>query len=1132
MSTMASSSEQINHHERMFEKQSLSYCLDLISMHDLLQLKGVRATRTSLSCTLESCPSTSLGSAKQVSFSCGGNDGSCRPPFIAAIKCKHCPSSNWNICADCPTSITRLTSPRQISDHIRQYHAEYFEATARIRKKRKKQSPTRTDMPQTRPCRRSVPRNFIDLSTVPVEPVDMATNLDEEFPFEDTPLPPLPIYPVVTNPSSIAESHVEATREFFYHDQTAGNGFKYLAARAQFGSIGILPSSLNTLETKMMMQTAELALSLPKKDRDRLALYTSTVCEVVRNQTLETEKVNAGLQQPRPWTLLPITTPFEMRRQMMHGSIHSMMHTIPRVNVEEVGVHAISLPSECLQNLAGHGFPLDFVSNTNDAGLPPELPVRDIASTAMCKKLFDINDCNQPLQADLNIWIFEWSDDFEPNTSLTKSHRGGVWVKTITIGPPGGRKNQIYYTYPIAMGPKNRSHEEAETVIAADLLRLARPEGVVIYSKVHGGLLRVRAKIFVSLQDQPERRGENHLTGGSSDYHRRFGYSFPWQDYGPQLRPCPGCRLSLLDKFHPWVYSECAHCTNFAYDLKHPLLQIAAPEDRLEDEIEFRHPGLLKLDYAVLNDAVSLAHEMYVDGIWSALDVREWLKILCINIATAQVVLRHAEKCKEYQDVMGDPESSNALKAAVTAEKARNPELYEEWPHPAVWNRGVHLYQHPDIPMHLLCLGVVKLVLMRTDRWLTKKHKAQPFVRKMKGMMESINELNLSWLPILPFKGGKFGGWVSENFLTMSRVMAWFYSSLDEIAADQETWTEPDRQMQDWTGDDCAKWLRQRGLDPDGTAAFRRAQVAAFRSTPLNEQPAVVEQPGGPVETVQQTILALDDMMSLLMVEQIDEAKYYIELERTIRVFLTRFADLEENLVNINALPSWLTCFNCLSLLNLPDIIRLYGPIRNIWEGSWVGEGFLRFAKPAVKHGLRKFWQRSTMTNMQRMKGLQVVMGSMNEDSSPPIEEGNEEEDRNEILEHEPRSFKCYRSLRSVDVQIRNGKKTISCIVVRSCLGVACLNASKEPEFVPLTVGAYNSTKMGLHYFKFKRDLQGTKSGLYDHPIDEVAVLLPRIQLMDFDNPDFVPGIFTVVDRSHRHLNLEGVLHGPINTGL
>ena len=66
---------------------------------------------------------------------------------------------------------------------------------------------------------------------------------------------------------------------------------------------------------------------------------------------------NSGLQEPRPWTLLPITTPFEMQRQMMHGSINSMMHTIPRIQVEEVGAHAVSLPSEFVKlKLQGFAF--------------------------------------------------------------------------------------------------------------------------------------------------------------------------------------------------------------------------------------------------------------------------------------------------------------------------------------------------------------------------------------------------------------------------------------------------------------------------------------------------------------------------------------------------------------------------------------------------------------------------------------------------------------------------------------------------------------------------------------------------------------------------------------------------------
>lgn len=100
------------------------------------------------------------------------------------------------------------------------------------------------------------------------------------------------------------------------------------------------------------------------------------------------------------------------------------------------------------------------------------------------------------------------------------------------------------------MGSKNCSHEEAEVATRDDMLMPARPGGILIYSKKHGGLLRIRAKLFVSLQDQPERRGENHLTGGSSDLHRRFGFSFPWQEFEDELRPCVNCRAVLFDKTH------------------------------------------------------------------------------------------------------------------------------------------------------------------------------------------------------------------------------------------------------------------------------------------------------------------------------------------------------------------------------------------------------------------------------------------------------------------------------------------------------------------------------------------------------------------------------------------------------
>ena len=85
-------------------------------------------------------------------------------------------------------------------------------------------------------------------------------------------------------------------------------------------------------------------------------------------------------------------------------------------------------------------------------------------------------------------------------------------------------------------------------------------------------------------------------------------------------------------------------------------------------------------------------------------------------------------------------------------------------------------------------------------------------------------------------------------------------------------------------------WMKMRGLPQAGSAANCRAKVSRFQAKPIADQPQVVEQLGGPVEKVQEVVEVLDDMISWLMVDQIDSESYYSELERKIRIFLTLFA--------------------------------------------------------------------------------------------------------------------------------------------------------------------------------------------------------------------------------------------------
>ncbi len=784
--------------------------------------------------------------------------------FLSIVCCQGC-STAWTVCLACPSNTSKYKTTRQIKDHLRHVHKEHHESN-RSRKRRfdnvNVDPASPLDVPtdtfgtrETHPgygdslpslLAVGLPTSQLPNTNIPGNGALNAPDSFQSLPEMDDETDnvslndnvslhswELPVYtpksPLI-GPTDITAANRDATREFFFRNQK-GEGSKYLAAKAQFGLSNIDPTLLDSLEVRMLMQTAELAASMPRADSDRLADYTKTVAQVVKKQTLEEIELQGGRTTIRPWTILPVTSRFQMRRQMRDGSKDAIINNVPHVAITSVGCHAVTLPSDCLQDLAGHGFPLAYVPNSSESLDLPTFPVNSISTTGMCKKLFDINDLNPTPLADYNIWIFEWSDDFEPNSSLTKSSRGGVWVKTITLGPPGTHAHLPAYTYAIAMGPKNANHEEAERVIAEDLRTLSQPEGIIVYSKAHGGLVRIRAKIIACLQDQPERRGENGLTGGGSDFHRRFGYSFPWQDFETELRLCPGCREVLFDESKPWVCPTCEGCTNFAHHLQHPLLHYSSEGGC--DDLFGSPEGVLKLSYPILAEAVNLAHDGYVSGEWEALDVLRWLKMHCINLKTSNLILSHADKCKEYQDIFCEgSDSSDALKTAVQNEKDRRPSLYLRWPLPSLWTRGVHLNQYPCVPMHLLFLGVVKTVIFRIQKWMTRKCKGKPFMDQMRGYLESIQELHLSWCPVRLYNGGKFGGWVSENYLALSRVLKWFYSVLDKIAPGSEPWAEPQRATNEWTGEDCKEWMKMRGLEIRKLAAERRSKVVELKRLP------------------------------------------------------------------------------------------------------------------------------------------------------------------------------------------------------------------------------------------------------------------------------------------------------------
>jgi hypothetical protein len=81
-----------------------------------------------------------------------------------------------------------------------------------------------------------------------------------------------------------------------------------------------------------------------------------------------------------------------------------------------------------------------------------------------------------------------------------------------------------------------------------------------------------------------------------------------------------------------------------------------------------------------------------------------------------------------------------------------------------------------------------------------------------------------------------------------------------------------------------------------------------------------------------------------------------------------------------------LSKYNFPCLLNLPEVLAEFGPIRNLWEGGYQGEGYLRKTKPRLANGLKKNWQVITARGMLQSTSLDVLV----EERCPEISSNKE----------------------------------------------------------------------------------------------------------------------------------------------
>ena len=868
-------------------------------------------------------------------------------PWLRNLQCSNC-YERWSICINC----TNVRKPFVTREQIRRHNArKHFLIPSTI------DEPTNES--NKRP-RVQAEESTTELTTTTIPDGANAQSGDTDFIMDDesgidndnllVPETGVPETGVVVRETAAAEVVTfpfdgDRNTKYFTNDHQ-GLGVAYLVSQSQFG-MDFLKDKLLEEDLSFQLHLASLIGGMSRGQQKKFAVVMRKYHRVSAMKSEEAAKkmlasssssnplpaeMNASLAHvdgpslgsPSPWfTRMPDS--FEDMRHLYLEGKTSFIPNLPRPNVIRLQRHAYVSVIDCIADILAHGLELDTI-NAGSAAVPQFPDFQKNSESQHCRNIYDrahattISTENEhhPL---ICLWINEWSDGFEPSYSV-KANRGSAWLKTITISPPANKVHSLEYTYPIAVGRSSSPHEEVERLFADDLRKLANAtDGRLFYHGATKRNVRVHAELNVSLMDQPERRGSNYIMLGGGTYTSRWRHSANLSHVSNNLQACDDCLANVLMANQPYQATEsdtqgvrsCQTCTCWRTQGCGSKLEFPIPESYPPDMAP--PSGTLRpvvLTYERLRFATQIAHEKIFNGTWKMKEAKEFLRVEGMNLEAVDGITNCSNNCRKVS--RSQPGSPGFVKLMEL--KSMSPSDYAPWRIPALWNRaGVTMDQHVDVPMHLLFLGITKTVVLMVQEWMLGRSKKAAFIRYANAAMSLPIRLGLDWCKAIPFGGGKMGGYVAENYLAVARLSCWFFSPIHLIA-------------------------------PSPTEV------------------------GGNVDNVVNVIRAMHAMISRLMRRTVNDEKIR-DCERHIHLFLSYFSKFDSDLRGEQK-RTWVRSYNFMSLLNLPDILKKYGPLRNLWEGGGQGERVLSVVKPSWC-GYRKNWMPNMLDRMLRQMAVERI---------------------------------------------------------------------------------------------------------------------------------------------------------------
>ena len=684
---------------------------------------------------------------------------------------------------------------------------------------------------------------------------------------------------------------------------------------------------VSTLIGRAFQQSNHCSI-LPTLDE---TLYHIEICEflskITTDQQLQFLQI-LNKSQRMTFTRTRIPTTMDDIRKFYTYNKYSILQNIPRPVVEEIDNHAVVSIKSVIEHVLALGVNIPLIKSSNYNNI--EVDNSSLLHTNKVQELLlnvDKTEHNEEIHPYV-IFIVIWSDDFEVNN--TRKNKSSTWLKTISIVNPDVGDCANNYTYPIALSSKSAEHKKANKYFN-DELKLLQKAHWYYYHEL-GKKIPIVVRVLAMSADRPERNSLNDMLSHNGKSSRRWRYSSLCCPY--KMASCEQC---IKDRVYG-MYTRgaldssgnkrnCRKCCDFNYEVNYNKCNEFFPPKNYPNIAEslVNNKDLIITAPIGRNVCQSSGTNFKLKPIEVTFDIlSQGLRFAIYNLLEKNW---DRTETVSYLKLICVKEGTinKAINSALEGLKNKKcvTEIVKEIDIPPMWNSVLSLDQFIDTPMHHLFEGIVKACIEILISYMKLEKKWSKFAQLCNHYLEDIHSLRIGFCKcecLTNEDDFKTGGWLAETYLGFSRIMVIVLGHID-------TYIEENAQ----------------GLQE--------------------------------LKMIFQTLLA---MLSRLMTDDYIDPE---NLEDYIKLFLSACHGYEKAIGfpkdQNNALmnPNWYKKGNFVSLLNLPNQIKLYGPVRLHWEG--VKERYIHQIKPILTN-IRPTtsYLKTKMEEMHRRQNFDVMTGT------------------------------------------------------------------------------------------------------------------------------------------------------------